>query len=219
MRLLSVLLLSAAFLTACADSGPSAEPPEGWVAASPTRWYVPGTDTSAAFRDMSTLETMGVVREGSDLVRFAQETLTDIYRTNPEIVDSVFAAEFLPQVEADLPNDENYTQAATGLVNGIKTAFYQRYNHALYQAPEEPLAIPDSLLGASGVITTQVYVDRDNQPVAALLVEGTGTALDQMMMRRAISGTFTDAWVRPTGGKSAGVKIPTWVRISSNYGR
>lgn len=212
-------LLAAALLSACAEPGPPAEPPEGWVAESPTRWYAAGADTAAAFRDLSTLEAMGVARDDSELVRWTQEKMTDLYRTDPETVDSVFAADYLDEVRAGVPGGDEYGPAAEAMVNRIKTDFFQRYNPARYQQPAEPLAVPDSLAGAAGVITTQVYVDRDNRPTAVMLIEGTGTALDQVMMRRAVESTFTDAWVRPEPGNSAGVKIPSWVRISSNYGR
>ncbi len=218
-RLLSALLVGSFFLAACAEPGPTNAPPEGWVAESPTRWYKPGTDTAAAFRDLSTLEAMGVARDDSELVRWTQEKMTDLYRTDPETVDSVFAADYLDEVRAGVPQGDGYDDAVEGMVNRIKTDFFQRYNPAQYQPAAEPFAIPDSLASAQGVITTQVYVDRDNQPTAVMLIEGTGTSLDQMMMRRATESTFTDAWVRPTAGNSAGVEIPSWVRISSNYGR
>jgi hypothetical protein len=217
--LLPALLLGSALLAACGDSGPSAAPPEGWIAASPTRWYAPGADTTAAFRDLSTLEAMGVARDDTELVRWTQEKLTQLYRTDPETVDSVFAADYLDELRAGLPSGDGYGPAAEAMVERIKTEFYQRYNASVYQPSETQFAIPDSLAGADGVITVQVYVNRDNVPTAVKLVEGTGTALDQMMMRRALDGTFTDAWVRETAGRSAGTEIPSWVRISSNYAR
>ncbi len=38
-----------------------------------------------------------------------------------------------------------------------------------------------------------------------------------MMMRRALDGTYSDAWVRKTAGQSQGVNVVNWARISSNY--
>lgn len=216
MRLLPLLIAAAALLTACSDTAPpSSDPPEGWVAESPTRWYTPGADTSAAFRDLSTVEAMGVARDDSEFVRWAQETMTDFYRTNPEVVDSIFAADYLAEVRAAEASEGD---AANALVDRIKTEYYQRYNPAQYR-PETPFALPPDLAEVDGIITTQVYVGADNQAVAVMLLEGTGTRLDQMMMRRALDGPFTDAWVRETAGQSEGVKIPSWVRISSNYAR
>jgi len=39
-----------------------------------------------------------------------------------------------------------------------------------------------------------------------------------MFMRRALASTYTDGWVRPKAGRSAGVNIPTWAHVSNNYG-
>lgn len=213
-----LVLLAVVTLAACSEPGPPAEPPEGWTAASPTRWYVPGTDTTAAFRDLSTLDSMGVARDESEFVRWVQEKMTDIYRTDPETVDSVFAAEFLDDVQAGVPEGDDYGAAADALVNQIKTDFFQRYNASRYQPSAEALVVPDSLAGVSGRVEAQVYVDPDNQPVAIRLVEGTGTALDQLFMRRVLSGTFTDAWVRPTAGRVGGVEIYNWVHVQSDFG-
>lgn len=218
MRSAALVLLAAAALVACSESGPPSSPPEGWVSEG-NQWWVPGTDTSAAFRNLSTLEAMEVVREDEpEFVRWVQERMTDLYRTNPEVVDSVFGAEYLDAVREGVPNDENYATVADILVNDIKTAFFQRYNAARYSPPADPLAIPADLQGTSGQVTVQVYVNPDKEPVAVELLEGTGTELDQIAMRRAIEGSYTDAWVRPTAGPSAGVNVPSWVRVSSSFG-
>ena len=211
-------LAALATLAACSESAPPAEPPEGWTAASETRWFVPGTDTTAAFRDLSTLEAMGVAREEPEFVRWVQEKMTDIYRSGPETVDSVFAADYLARVEAGVPEGDDYGAQADALVNEIKRDVFQRYNGSRYQPPAEGLAIPEAYADVSGQIAVQVYVDRDNEPIAVRLVEGTGTPLDQMFMRHVLGGTYTDAWVRPTAGRSAGVEIPSWVRIESSFG-
>lgn len=217
MRPLLVLAVLGLALSACQEPGPPSTPPEGWVASDPGRWYVPGTDTSAAFRDLSTLEAMGVARDETEFVRWVQEKMTDIYRTDPETVDSVFAAEFLDEIRAGIPAGDDYGPQADALVNRIKTDFFQRYNASRYDAPDEPLVIPDSLTDVSGRIAVQVYVDVDNQPTAIRLVEGTGTVLDQVFMRRVLSSTFTDAWVRPSAGRVAGVEIPSWVHVSNDF--
>ena len=214
MRPLPLLIAGAALLAACSEpAGPSAEPPEGWVADSPTRWYAAGADTSAAFRDLSTIEAMGVARDDSEFVRWVQENMTDFYRTHPEVVDSIFGADYLDQVQAGATASDD---DAAALVDRIKTEYYQRYNPTQYR-PQADFAIPAELTEADGIITTQVYLGPDKQPLAVMLLEGTGTALDQMMMRRALDGTYTDAWVRKTAGQSQGTNVYNWVRISSNY--
>lgn len=218
MRSAALLALAALALAACSDSRPPSEPPEGWVTEGDDQWWVPGTDTSAAFRDLSTLETMGVAREDDEFVRWFQEQMTDLYRTSPEVVDSVFEAEFLPRIQEGVPAGDDYATAASGLVNEVKRDFFQRYNAARYSPPAEPQAIPADLADVGGQVTVQVYVNENKEPVAVELLEGTGTELDQIAMRRALESTFTDAWVRESAGRTAGVNIPNWVRITSSYG-
>ena len=217
MRPAAFVALAALVLAACSDPRPPAEPPEGWVAED-GRWWAPGTDTTAAFRDLSTLEAMGVARDESEFVRWFQEQMTDIYRSSPEVVDSVFEAEFLPAVREGVPAGGDYATSARGLVNQVKTDFFQRYNGARYMPPAEPLAIPSDLADVSGQVTVQVYVNAEKEPVAVELVEGTGTELDAIAMRRAIDSEYTDAWVRETAGRSAGKNIPNWVRVTSTFG-
>ena len=217
MRPLAVLALCAVALAACSDSRPPSDPPEGWVADG-DRWWVPGTDTTAAFRDLSTIEAMGVARDESEFVRWFQEQMTDLYRTSPEVVDSVFEAEYLPTVRSGVPAGGDYSTGARDLLNTVKTDFFQRYNAARYSPPAEPLAIPADLASESGQVVVQLYVNEAKEPVAVKLVEGTGTELDGIAMRRALQSTFTDAWVRETAGRSAGKNIPNWVRITSTFG-
>ncbi len=219
MRLAVLVLAAVATLAACSEpAGPPSTPPEGWTAEG-DRWWVPGIDTSAAFRELATLDTMGVVQaDDPELIRWFQERLTEFYRTNPEIVDSVFRAQFVPVIEEQVPPGDDYATAAEGVLRQIKNDFYQRYNATRVQPPTDPLALPTDLQGTGGQVTVQVYVNPDKQPVAVELVEGTGTALDQIAMRRAIESTFTDAWVRPTAGRSGGVNIPNWVWITSTFG-
>lgn len=214
---LAALLAAALSLAACSESGPPVGPPEGWAGAG-DRWWVPGTDTSAAFRDLESIEAMGVARDESEWVRWFQGQMSDLYRTNPEVVDSVFEAEFLPAVREGIPVTDDYAAASEGLTRRVKTEFYQRYNPAQYRPPAEGVAVPDSLAGVSGRVALQVYVNPAKEPVAVKVVEGTGTALDQIAMRRAIESTFTDAWVRPTAGASAGQNVYNWVRVTSTFG-
>ena len=211
-------LLAALALAACAEPGPPATPPEGWTAEG-DRWYLPGTDTDAAFRDLSSVGAMGVVREDEpEFVQWFQRQMEELYRTNPEVVDSVFGAEFLPSVRDGIPAGDDYATASTGLVRRVQGEFYQRYNPAQFTAPAETAALPDSLAGASGEVVVQVYVNEAKEPVAVRLLEGTGTGLDAIAMRRAVEGTFTDAWVRRTAGQSAGTNVPNWVRVTTRFG-
>ena len=204
-------------LAGCAEPGPPATAPEGWTAEG-DRWWVPGTDTSAAFRDLSTLEAMGVARDGSEFVRWGQEKMTDLYRTNPEVVDSVFGADVVPVLQAGVPAGGDYGAESEALVDRAKTDFFQRYNSSRTVPQTEPIVVPDSLAGVSGRVVVQVYVSPEKEPLAVKVVEGTGTALDGLVMRRAVESTYTDAWVRERPGQSAGVNVANWVRFSNTFG-
>lgn len=209
--LLALVVLS---LAACGAPEPIV-PPEGWQGTD-TRWWAPGTDTSVAFRDLSSLEAMGIEPASDDFAAWVQEQLLPIYRSHPEIVDSVFTAGVVPTL-APPADGFTFQSEASALANDVKRDFYQRYNHT-QKIPGEGISVPDSLQNVSGEVVLQVYVNRDTQPVAVQLLEGTGTALDQIAMRDAATGSYTEAWVRPTAGQSAGVKIPSWVRITQRFG-
>ena len=215
LALASVLLLG---LAACTGSAPETGPPEGWVADGTDRWYRAGTDTSVAFRDLSTISAMGVAREDDgEFVRWAQEEMTALYRTNPEVVDSVFGAEFMDDLQAEAPAGDDYAEAAQALVARVGRDFYQRYNPTQKIPRAEPMTIPDSLASVTGAVVLQVYVDENNQPLAVQKLEGTGTSLDAMMMRDAATASYTDAWVRETAGSSEGVKVATWLQTRQPF--
>lgn len=208
------LLFAAVALAACQSSAP-AGPPEGWVADG-DRWWTPGADTTAAFRDLDSFEAMGIERPANDFAGWVWDKLVVLYRTNPEVVDSVYTAGFVPDLAPPAGADD-YQAAAEGVAEQLKRDFYQRYNHT-NKMPGPGIAIPDSLSGVRGEVVMQVYVNRDTQPVAVKLLEGTGTYLDTMAMRNAATSEYTEAWVRPKAGQSAGVKIPSWIRVTQRFG-
>lgn len=211
VAVLAVLLL----LAACGGEAAPIGPPEGWTA-SGDRWWAPGADTSAAFRDLTSFETMGVEPAPDAYDRWIQEQLLPIYRSNPEVADSVFTAGFAPELS---PPDgtTDFQAAAATAANDVKRDFYQRFNGSR-KVPGAGIVVPDSLAGVSGEVVLQVYVAPDKQPLAVELLAGTGTALDRMAMREAALSEYTDGWVRPTRGQSAGVTIPTWVRVTQRFG-
>ena len=213
MRLIAVLFAAVA-LAACQSSAPTG-PPEGWVGEG-NRWWVAGADTAAAFRDLDSFETMGVDAPPSEFAGWVRDKLLVLYRTNPEVVDSVYTAGFVPDL-APPAGAADYAAESESVANQLKRDFYQRYNHT-NKMPGPGLAIPDSLTGVRGEVVMQVYVNRDTQPVAVQLLEGTGTYLDTMAMRDAATASYTEAWVRPRAGQSAGVKIPSWIRVTQRFG-
>lgn len=200
----------------CSPAAPETGPPEGWEA-SGARWWLAGSDTTQVFRDLSTLDAMGVTRQGTPFVMWAQEAFTDLYRSNPEVVDSLFAAVVIPALQGNEPADAVYDRSAAALINEVKLDVFARYRNAAKKAGAEGLKVPADLQNVRGVVELQILVDASGQPVSIELLQSTGTALDDLVMRNAVEATYTDAWVVPGPGKG-GVKIPTWVRVSQPFG-
>lgn len=223
---LALLVLAALTAAACA-SGPEVGPPADWETDGAGRYWAPGTDTEVAFRDLSSLDAMGVANEESEFLRWTQENhLIQLYRSNPEIVDSVFNADFAaPLRQAAAGNDD--AEATDAAVNDVKRDFYQRYNNSRKEQTE--LAVPDSLARVSGQVVLDVFVQQDDAlaeagdaypfvPVAVQVVEGTGTGLDVLAAGDAARARYTSAWVRSGPGDSAGVPVDNWVRITRTFG-
>src|SRR5690606_3648737 len=88
---------------ACATEPADLGPPPGW-AADGTRWWRDGVDTTGLYRDLETLEAMGVAREPltyaadqsiamrgdigrAQLERAVKNSLIRLYRNQPAVVD------------------------------------------------------------------------------------------------------------------------------------
>ena len=223
MRLaLAALVL---FLSAC-DAGPEVGPPAEWTSEG-DRYWLPGTDTETAFRDLSTIDAMGVATDASDFQRWTQDRLVELYRSNPEVVDSVFDAEFAETMEDAVAASGDDAATRDRLLNDVKRDFYQRYNNSRKQ--QTVLALPDSLARLSGDVVLNVYVQQDDAlaeagdeypfvPVAIEVIEGTGTGLDVAAVGDAARARYTSAWVRSGPGDSAGVPVRNWVRITRTFG-
>ena len=147
---LALLAAAVLVLSACGESGPPASPPEGWVAADATRWYVPGADTTAAFRDLSTIEAMGVAPRrrrvrpldaGADdgpLPDRARDRRLGVRRRVPRPRPG-------PASRAGTTRRRRRRCSTTS-----KRDFFTRYNASRYSPPETPLVMPDSLSGHVG---------------------------------------------------------------------
>lgn len=216
-RLLLAAALSLA-LAACATA-PETGPPEGWQADGP-RWFRAGVDTSGMFRDLSTLEAMGVEPAPTELAQWAQNELISLYRTNPEVFDSVFQAVALPILRENIPAGADYEANARQAVERAKNDFRAVYRQSILNPnTQPPLVYPDSLRqrGVGGRAVLQVYVDASGEAQAIELVESTGNAtLDDIALRSAAMSDYTGAWA--VRGRRGGQPIPNWVRLSPSFG-
>jgi TonB family protein len=220
LSLAAVVAVVATVLAACERGG--VQPPDGWEVVSEDRWIRSGTDAGEAFRDLSSVESMGVVDSADgDVIRYAKEQMLYLYRTSPEVVDSVFTAVALPLLDRPFPREGFQEQVDTALNDAKIAILGSRENQAVYRqatvkpepAPERA-SYPDSLKtrGVSGEVAVQVRINAEGQPVAVQVVQSVNPTLDALVMRQAATTTYNPAWV--VKGRSGGTAIPNYTRVS-----
>jgi hypothetical protein len=220
-------------LAGCGGGGSNpAAPPSGWNATE-TRMWAPDADTAAVFRNMSSLETMGILdgevtlSAGSisqEQFRMAvKRSLVELYRSNPTIVDSLFEEHAVPVLQdadlgADVVQDGEVKKKV--LDKYRKKAFQAVQDH--YEQPKiqqgiTGLPYPDSLRTEenSGRVEVQVHVTAEGTVNAVEVVEGTHPVLNAIIMRAAATETtWNPAYV--TEGQNQ-TPYPGWGRLSTNF--
>ena len=193
-------------------------PPAGWTGDGADRWWRTDADTSGAFRNLETLEDMGVrIVEEVDLASSVQNRIIGLYRSNPELLDSLFAEEGLPIVEAGAADAGDRTAQREALVTAVNTEMARHYRQALVK-PDPPLeqVYPDSLrnAGIGGQVVLQIKVDAAGDPFAIEKLEGVHPTLDALAMQAATKLDWTMPWVI-TGSESR--NVPSWTRLTITY--
>lgn len=231
---LAAILLSAAV-------GCSSEPaipldaPEGWATDERGRWWIPGTDTSRAFRNLDTFEAMGarvpdavyqvgvpisaqpvVARER--MVSAVQRELVALYRNRPETVDSLFWQYVAPTIEAP-----NVDRDPTAQVKEYEREAWRRIARH-FRAPgalthigtDIPVVIPDSLAvtGAGQAAAFQVYVDSAGFPAAIREVQSVHPILDRIALRAVAQVRWQPAYILRT---TRSVAVDSWVRFAVRF--
>ena len=212
--------------------GDPAAPPSGWNATE-TRMWAPDVDTSEVFRNMSSLEAMGIIGEdvafGSGSVSQEQfqnavkRSLLELYRSNPAVVDSLFEEHAVPVLQdADLGSDiveedkikqkilDKFGQKALKAVD-------EHYEQPIIQEGITGLPYPDSLRTEenSGRVEVQVHVTADGTVDAVEVVEGTHPTLNAIIMRAAATETtWNPAYVTEDGEQTS---YSGWGRLSTNF--
>ncbi|MEM8556552.1 MAG: energy transducer TonB [Bacteroidota bacterium] len=230
MRFAAPLVLAAALVVLAACGGPGGDPltpPEGWTSNGPdaalAAWWLADTDTTVAFRDLSTLESMGIA-EGEGLVAQVKRGRLDgaeapdqdggligLFRNNPEAVDSVFMAVGVPIIRGE-------TASSVDDVRSLRTDVYRRmtqeYRRSGTLGSVDPsLAIyPDSLRqnGIGGTVTMQVHLNRRGEPIAAKVLESAHPTLDRLALNVAANRRYNPATV----GQDS---VASWVRFGIPY--
>ena len=235
-RAMVALLLAGFMLIGCSDSEQiPTSVPEGWQAEN-GRWWASGADTSAAFRQLETMDEMGI--PGSHLLnlrltgaspveqelarrKVAQHVkvgLLPLYRNRPEVVDSLFEKYVFPKM-ADAPIKGDVQP----VISRYKRDGYRilsrhfRAPHTLLKLGEDiPVPVPDSLVGTKlqGSVFMQVHIDEEGNPRAIEKLEGIHPVLDAIAMRATTRMRWQPAYVL-RGGKAE--PIASWARFRVNF--
>ncbi len=209
-------------------------PPEGWVMDG-DRWWRSGADTSGAFRDLETLQSMKV--KGAELTysaslalardrrtatrqlsRAVKVSLLPVIRNEPGVVDSLFERHVVPRIE-----EADFNRSPDQLVEKYKKEGY-RILARHFREPratkslgtDVPIAYPDSLreAGVTGRVKMQVRVDTAGAPVAIELLQSLHPVLDTIAMRAVTEARWQPAYLLRVGKSDP---IPSWVRLDLNF--
>lgn len=235
-RLLAIASTTAVltFVACRPESHVPSGPPEGWVTDG-DRWWRSGIDTTAAFRDLETLQSMQV--KGADLTysanlalardrntatrqlsRAVKVSLLPVLRNEPEVVDSLFERHVVPRIE-----EANFNRNPDDLVEQYKKEGY-RILARHFREPratkrlgtDVPITYPDSLreAGVTGRVKMQVRVDTAGAPVAVELLQSVHPVLDSIAMRAVTEARWQPAYLLRVGKSDP---IPSWVRLDLNF--
>lgn len=230
MRWMAPILTGFLLVIGCSGGGNPAAPPSGWQATD-TRMWKDGVDTSEVFRNLETLNAMGVtdaakIASGDEVtqkqfVAAVKQSLVKLYRHNPTIVDSLFEKYALPKVkEADLSGD------LIGKNGKLKPKLLQPNKEKAYKAiteyftrPERKeapsnIAYPDSLRRdeeASGRVKLQVHIDTTGAVDAVEAVQAVHPTLNRIAMKAATQTTWVPAYLQQDRRQKP---VPSWARFA-----
>lgn len=233
---LAALMAVIVVVSACSVEPPiSVEPPEGWLTDDRDSWWLPGTDTAAAFRNLESFDAMGIAEESPvysadrlaetqlavgrfQMKQSVRTALLPLYRNHPEVVDSLFRR----HVEDDI------LPAAQGgdvqrLFEGYRREAYRTLRRR-FSAPaaltrlgiDIPVPVPDSLRSrASGrAVEFQVFVGSAGRPLGIRMLKGVHPALNRIALRAVTQVEWQPAHV-VRGNRS--LPIDAWVQFSVRY--
>lgn len=208
-------------------------PPPGWVEEGP-RWWRADLDTTGIFRNLATLEAMGVrakpvfvadPRQASQpevlrdqVIHAVRQSLMPLYRNQPAVIDSLFEQYVVPRLRK-APLDAE----PTALIGRFKREAYQILRQHFLEprtllklGQDIPVPYPDSLQEVQGKVRMQVYIDEEGRPAAIEVIEGVHPVLDRIALRALTDMRWQPAYLL-RGGKSD--PIPSWTRFSITFRR
>jgi hypothetical protein len=210
--------------------------PKGWDGNS-TYWWQIEADTTNAFRPLETMAEMGI--SGSHLLsatldgaakvdrdlaqlkfnQYVKESLIELFRNEPKIVDSLFNRYVVPKMEGvnlagDVqPQIKTFQREAYRII-----ARHFRYPRAITKLGVDiPVPVPDSLQNAniSGSVLIQLALNKEGVPIALQRLNGVHPTLDRIAMQAMTQMRWQPAYLLK-GGKS--VPVPSWTRMKVNFG-
>jgi len=233
-------LLSGLLLLVAGCQQETAEPlqwPKGWQGNS-TYWWQATADTTGLYRDLSSMESMGV--PGTELLtmridaanavqmqmaqakfnQYVKESLIELYRNEPHIVDSLFDRFVVPRLEGvDLTGDVQQRVGRQQTVAYRTLSRHFRYPRPITRLGEDiPIVVPDSLKNQeiNGVVFIQVALNKEGVPIALKKLESVHPTLDRIAMIAMTQMRFSPAYVL-RGGMSQ--EIPSWTRMKVRFGK
>ncbi|MGI9174495.1 MAG: hypothetical protein ACR2GR_04170, partial [Rhodothermales bacterium] len=156
------------------------EPPNGWESVE-GKWWQAGFDTTGVFLNLETLESIGAAGEitlaanaqiaqqsgvaTQQLARSVKQGLIELYRNDPEVVDSLFEQFVMPKLEGVTLSGDRAAQVEKHKREGYNliTKHFREPRTALQLGNDGdiPVEYPDSLSsqGVSGTVRTQVRLN------------------------------------------------------------
>jgi hypothetical protein len=231
-----LLIATVTLIQACSiESTIPLDRPDGWMTDERGAWWLPDVDTSLAFRNLETLETMGLHRQSPvysadrpeesqmavgrhRVIEQIRNELLPLYRNHPEAVDSVFwrfvADDILPA-----PREGDVSEL---IAQYRRTAYRTLTRH--FHAPgalnaigrDIPFQIPDSLRDAAAgrAVTFQIFVGADSLARGIRHLEGIHPVLDRIALRGVVQLEWQPAYLL-RGGRVR--PVDAWVRFGVRF--
>ena len=186
LPLLMLLLLGVLGFVGCTESVKyTTGPPAGWSADTTNiKWWQSDLDTTGVFKKLDTFIEMGIsqhktvygspsVREMKELiVSNVQKRMISLYRSNPEVVDSLFTSIIADGIFAeDLPSDGNISAVVKRWTRNGYRRLSRHYREPRKKSkPAINPIYPDSLKykGIGGLVHAQVSIDDDGNPASII---------------------------------------------------
>ena len=220
------LLLGLFVVMAACESEPDDQPPADWEADG-DRWWHSEVDTSEAYRDVESLETMfpdyeeppapteGASLDSEQFAHGVRVELTPMYRHEPDVVDSLFRAHVMDDLEEEGEFQEHDLDEYR--VESYETLrdHFREPEVRTELGSDVQISYPDTLEGnPEGRVSMQVYLNEDGEPRALELLESVHPVLDRIAMRAATEMRWEPAYVMRDGEWHS---IPSWVEFNVNY--